>query len=52
MDVVDDVYKCPIAEACSGGSGHGAVLLTEGFVGPLCSHCDSDHFLSWYVGLF
>ena len=51
MDVVDDVYKCPIAEACSGGSGYGAVLCAEGFIGPLCSHCDSDYFLSWYVGL-
>ena len=44
-----DVYECPIAEGCLGGSGHGAALCAEGFIGPLCSKCDSHFFLSWFV---
>lgn len=43
------VYECPILEACPDESGYGAALCAEGFVGPLCSHCDSDYFLSWCV---
>ena len=46
---LSDVYECPIVEACPGGGGYDAALCAEGFVGPLCSHCDSDHFISWSV---
>ena len=45
------VYACPIAEACPGGSGYGEALCSEGFVGPLCSHCGNHFFSSWYDGV-
>ena len=46
-----ELYECPITEACPGGTGYDASLCDDGFVGPLCSHCDSQHFLSWCVVL-
>ena len=41
------IYECQIPEACPGGVGYGEELCAEGFVGPLCAHCDSSYFLSW-----
>ena len=46
---LNDIYECPITEACPGGNGYGTTLCADGFVGPLCSHCDSAYFLSWFV---
>ena len=45
-DELLDIYTCPIVEACPGGNGY---RCAEGFVGPLCSHCGRQYFLSWCV---
>jgi hypothetical protein len=44
---LNDVYECPINSACPGGSGYGAALCADGFVGPLCAICADHYFWSW-----
>ena len=41
------IYKCPSYEACNGGGSSGEALCAKGFIGPLCSQCDRDYFVSW-----